>query len=98
MFPNINLLHNILYLNIIILNLGKFYHLYAWSSYSSRKLSLAKELGRSVITFLSKLLDIIWRNSHDWIILDIWALVSFISIDILLTKALLILFSSLSCW
>ena len=47
------------------------------------KLSLAKAIARSIITFVPKLPKQIQIDPPDYIILDIWAL---ISVDILLAK------------
>ena len=40
------------------------------------KLPLGKKIVRSVITFLSKLPNILPRNLLDWIVIDIWAVLS----------------------
>ena len=54
-------------------------------------MSLAKGISMSVSAFLPR-----WPNQEpedppDWIILDIWALLRFISVDVLLAKAFRIL-------
>ena len=54
-------------------------------------LSLPKEITIFVSAFFPKLLNQEPKDPHDWIILDIWALLSFISVQILLAKTSLIL-------
>ena len=54
------------------------------------KLCLAKEIGRSVITYLSKLSDIFGRSPPDWIILDNCTLLNLIFVDIVLAMTFLI--------
>ena len=55
------------------------------------KLSLAKEIAIFVSAFLPKLPKQEPKDLPDWIILGIWALLSLISVDILLAKAFFIL-------
>ena len=55
------------------------------------KLSLAYVIAMFVSASLSKLDNQQSKGPPDWIILDIWALLTFISVDILLAKAFLVL-------
>ena len=55
------------------------------------KLSLAKGIATFVGAFFPKLANHEPKDPPDWIILDIWAWLSFISTDILLAKVFLIL-------
>ena len=58
---------------------------------NTAKLSLAKGIAMFVSPFFPKLPNQKSNDSPDWIILDIWVLLSFISADLLLAKACLIL-------
>ena len=53
------------------------------------KLSLAKGIAVFVSTFFPKLANQEPKDPPDWVIFDIWALLSFISVDILLAKTFL---------
>ena len=55
------------------------------------KLSLAKGIPKFISTLLSKLPNQEPKDPPDWVILDIWPLLSFISVEILLVKAFFIL-------
>ena len=55
-------------------------------------MSLAKKNSNSCECIISNLLDQKPKDLPDWIILDIWALLSFTSVDILLSKVFLSLF------
>ena len=54
-------------------------------------MSLTKGIAMFVSAFFPKLPNQEPKGPPDWIILDIWALLSFISLDVLLEKAFLIL-------
>ena len=60
------------------------------------KLSLAKRVAIFVSAFFPKLAIQEPKDPPDWIILDIWALLSFIYVEILLAKAFMF-FSLLCC-
>ena len=55
------------------------------------KLSIAKEIATFVSAFYPRLVDQKTKDPYDLINLDIWALLSFISVDILLAKTFPIL-------
>ena len=55
------------------------------------KLSLAKGIAKFSSTLLPKLPNQEPKDPPDWIILDIWLLLSFISVEILLVKSFFIL-------
>ena len=55
------------------------------------KLSLAKEIATFICTFFPKLPKQEPKDPPYWVVLDIWALLGFISIDILLAKTFFIL-------
>ena len=54
------------------------------------KLSLAKEIAIFSSAFFPKLANQEPKDTLDWVILDIWALLSFIFVEIMLAKAFLI--------
>ena len=54
-------------------------------------MSLAKGIAMFVSTFVPKLPNQETKDPPDWIILDIWVLLSFIYVDILFAKTFLIL-------
>ena len=54
-------------------------------------MSLAKGISLFVSAFFTKFANQEKRDRSDWICLDIWALLSFISVDILLAKTIIIL-------
>ena len=56
---------------------------------------LAKETAGSNSTFLPKVANVLPRNSSDYIVLENWTLVSFMSVDIFLEEAFY--FNFLSC-
>ena len=58
---------------------------------SGDKVSLGKETENSINASFPNLFILLWRNLPDCIILDNWALLSFIYVDILLAKAFVIL-------
>ena len=58
---------------------------------SGDKVSLGKETENSINVSFRNLFILLWRNLPDCIILDNWALLSFIYVDILLAKASAIL-------